>query len=150
LVQLLSPLTPVKEKFNDVGAYLNTEVTGRDIVTLSAPFLIYPIDYYYDGPARIETLPRWDRYNGEELPAFEESTLAEQVEYIRAHHERLFLVLGYDQGYEKIIQTYLDSRFPILEERVFSKDLTVRVYKVRFYDPYESFTSIVSAVESSE
>lgn len=150
LVQLLSPLTPVKEKFNDVGAYLNTEVTGRDVVTLSAPFLIYPIDYYYDGPARIETLPRWNRYNGEELPAFEEKKLAEHVEYIRAHHERLFLVLGYDQGYEKIIQTYLDSRFPILEERVFSKDLTVRVYKVRFYDPYESFTSIVSAVESFE
>lgn len=150
IVQSVSPVTPVKEEFSGVTQYLNASVTGRDVIILSAPFLIYPIDYYYHGPARIETLPRWNRYNGDELPAFDESTLSEQVEYIRAYHEKVYLVLGYDQGYEKTIQTYFDSRFPILEERVVSKDLTVRVYKVRFYNPYESFIDVVSGHLSSE
>lgn len=148
-IQLYNPDTPTREKFNDVGAYLSTHVTGRDIVVLSAPFLVYPIDYYYKGPASIQTLPQWDRYSGEELPPFDAEALPYEIEDIRTNRERVFLVLGYDQGYEGVIKKYLDSRFPLIEEHVFSKGLTVRVYKTRFYDPFLSFTTAVPAFESS-
>ena len=136
VIQSLNPLTPVKEDFARVGHYLNTNVTGQDVVVLSAPFLIYPVYYYYDGPAKIETIPQWDRFSGEELPAFNEETLAETVEDISGSRQRIFLVLGYDQGYQDILETHFKDRFKVIEHHELSSDLSVYVFKLRYDDVY--------------
>lgn len=149
-IQLISPLTPTKERFSYVGTYLEERVSGRDKIIISAPFITYPIQHYYDGPARIETLPRWNRYNGEILPAFNEELLPLQVDDMTRHSDRLFIVLGYDQGYEDVIQSYLDKKFPLLDSFVVSKDLQLRVYKTRFYDPYADFRDSASLSPTSQ
>lgn len=64
LLQIANPNTPVKENFEDISLYLTAKATVRDVIVLSAPFIIYPFEYYYQGITSVETFPIWDRSKG--------------------------------------------------------------------------------------
>ncbi len=42
----------------------------------------------------------------------------------------MYVILSYDQGYEKEFKTYLDNNFEQVNERDFSPDLTLYQYKL--------------------
>ena len=42
----------------------------------------------------------------------------------------MYVILSYDQGYEKEFKTYLDNNFEKVDERDFSPDLTLYQYKL--------------------
>ncbi|NJS40831.1 hypothetical protein HC766_00290 [Candidatus Gracilibacteria bacterium] len=60
LLQTFNPATPVKENYKEVSQYLNKNATSSDIVSLSAPFTIYPVQYYYQSQADLVTIPEWE------------------------------------------------------------------------------------------
>jgi len=70
LNQNISASTPVKENYKGVADYLNLHVKPDDIIALSAPFTIYPIEYYYKGQAGIDTIPKWNRFAHGPIPSF--------------------------------------------------------------------------------
>jgi mannosyltransferase len=128
-VQLTHPDTPVKEDFASVALTLEAEATPQDIILLSAPFMVYPINYYYEGVARVDTLPDWDRFRGEGLSAaVNNSTIAADVAQFSDNKQRIFVVVGYDQGYEADVRNYFKANHTQIDQIRFSNDLQLLVY----------------------
>jgi uncharacterized membrane protein len=134
LVEAYSPTAPVREDYKQATEYLEANVLPQDIIVLSAPFTVYPVEYYYKGQAEIATLPIWNRFVTGPIPAFNEAELPEQVGVLKASHEKAYVLLSYDQGYEETIRLYMDKNFERLEMKTFSPGLTLYVYRLR-YDP---------------
>lgn len=130
--QVASPLTPVKESYREVAQSITKEATAHDIIIMSAPFTVYPFEYYYDGNAQIRTLPLWDRQDIGSLPAFKEAELPDQVGKLIADHQYAYVVLSYDQGYEEKIRTYFDTHFERVSVRSYSAGLDLYVYRVGY------------------
>lgn len=128
-----SNLTPVKEDFKQTVEYLESNATSRDLVAVSAPFTVYPIEYYYRGLARIDTIPHWDRYQADaSIPRFSPSSLEQQILSYTTVYNRLFTVLSYDQGYQTEIVDYLDNHYQLLDSKNYPSNILVRVYKLRY------------------
>jgi|688.fasta_scaffold01223_40 mannosyltransferase len=130
LLQIFNPNTPVKENFEDISIYLTEKATAKDVIVLSAPFTIYPFEYYYQGITSVETFPIWDRSKISSIPQFDSNTISEQVDKIKGSHQYMYVILSYDQGYEKEFKTYLDNNFEKVDEREFSLDLTLYQYNL--------------------
>lgn len=131
-IEITNPVTPAKENYADAVSFLNSHTTAQDAIVLSAPFTIYPVDYYYRGPSRISTLPEWDQYAHGPIPNFSADTLPAQASRVAADVQNVYLLLSYDQGYEKTVQEYFETHYHRLYSHVFSKDLTLYVYRVRY------------------
>lgn len=128
-----SSATPVKEAYKQVASDININVQPQDLVILSAPFTIYPFEYYYHGYAQIQTLPIWNRAAVGQIPAFDLKTMPTEVATLNAHHHYIYLVLSQDQGYEKDIYQYYLTHFKQISHKTYSPDLSLYVYQVGYY-----------------
>jgi uncharacterized membrane protein len=134
IVQIVNRDTPVKEDYQQAVGYLNEKATSQDVIVLSAPFTIYPTEYYYEGGAKVTTQPIWNRFEQGSVPAFDPSKLENEVEKNTGSYQTAWLMLSYDQGYNDKIKKYYDTHFTQLTKKEFSKNLWVYSYKIR-YDP---------------
>lgn len=132
IAQIVNPNTPAKENFQGVSSYLEAKATPRDVIVLSAPFTIYPFEYYYQGVASVETYPLWDRTKIAAIPSFNEATMKEEVDKIKEAHEYMYVVLSFDQGYEETFLNYLETNFERVDKKTFSNDLHLYQYKLRY------------------
>ena len=130
--EYFSKTTPVKEDFKTAAQMIGHRSRASDIVVLSAPFTIYPFNYYYNGDARVTTLPIWDRSVPGAVPAFEDSKLESQVKQINANHQYVYLLLSSDQGYQTKIFQYYERHFENTASHQFSPDLQLQVYRVGY------------------
>jgi len=133
--EIWSSATPVKENYREAATYLNAHVTPQDSVIVSAPFTIYPIQYYYKGSVPLATIPQWNQYAYGPIPAFNAAELAQQVNSITAGSQNVYVVLSYDQGYEKALKDYFESHYQLLDSENFSNDLSVYAYRLRYNTP---------------
>jgi mannosyltransferase len=133
-VEIINPSAPVKENYAEAAAYLEKNASQQDVVILSAPFTIYPVEYYYRGAAPIETLPIWNRLVSGAIPPFDENKLPDEVNSIKGAHEKAWVLLSYDQGYEENIRLYFEKNFQRVDMKEFSPGLRLYVYRLR-YDP---------------
>lgn len=131
-IEIVSASTPVKEDYRDASAYISQKASAEDIIVLSAPFTIYPFEYYYKGPAAVETLPIWNRDVVGAIPAYSSSTLPQQVSTLKDAHQNLWLLLSYDQGYENNIRIYFDTHYQRIDAKTFSPGMTLYGYKLRY------------------
>lgn len=132
VIQTVSARTPVKENYRAAAEYLTENARPDDVVVISAPFTIYPIEYYYDGPAALVTLPVWNPYTSSSTPNFEIERLPEEAEEVSANRARVWLLLSYDQGYEEEVRLYFEQRYERLEQVTFSTNLELYLYKTRY------------------
>lgn len=124
--------TPVKEHYENTAEYLEVHATPSDIIAVSAPFTIYPLEYSYHGTARIVTIPFWNRFTYGPIPSYSDTELEKEINTYKLVYDRLFLVLSYNQGYQQNIQQYLDTHYQLLEIKDFSETIQLRVYKLRY------------------
>jgi len=124
--------TPVKEDYRDVDRYLSTHAQPSDIIAVSAPFTIYPVEYGYTGYAGIVTIPEWDRYEEGSIPKFTLANLEKQIKKYKASYTHIYIVLSYNQGYQQTIVDYMDKYFAREELTKFSPGLEVREYRLRY------------------
>ncbi len=134
VIQIANPNTPVKEDYQQAVAYVSSQSKAQDVIIATAPFTIYPIEYYYHGPAKLTTQPIWDRFASGSVPGFDATQLATQTQTNVSDYRNAWLILSYDQGYNQAIKDYYDNHFQQLTHRQFSPGLTVYEYKIR-YDP---------------
>lgn len=132
LYQNISAATPVKENYMGVSRYLGKNTTPQDIIAVSAPFTVYPIEYSYLGQARIATIPEWDRYVSGTIPDFSIDKLDAQIKEYKKQYTHVYVVLSYDQGYEKKIVDYMDKNYEIYKVVQFSPGLQIRSYVLRY------------------
>jgi uncharacterized membrane protein len=131
-IEIASPTTPVKEDYRDVATYLSTHATGQDIVMLSAPFTLYPMQYYYHGDSPIGTLPTWNQYAYGPIPPYSAQQLPSQIQQEAAGYQNVWLVLSYDQGYNSDVKQYFDSHYQRESSQTFSPGLDLYEYKLRY------------------
>lgn len=132
LVQNVSDGNPEREDYENVGRYISDNATPRDIVAVTSPFTIYPIEYSYTGHARIVTIPEWDRYTQDAIPAFTLADFKKQLVAYGKLYYRMFLVLSYDQGYEGLIRKYLNDHYQLITKNEFSPGVELLVYRLRY------------------
>jgi mannosyltransferase len=130
--QMASANTPTKENYHQATDYLSLHAAGGDIIVLSAPFTIYPVEYYYSGPAAIATLPLWNFYQTGPIPSFSEQQLPGQVAGLIKNHQNVWLLLSYDQGYQNKIFLYFETHFQRLDHQNFSPHLDLYEYKINY------------------
>jgi mannosyltransferase len=134
VVEAESPDTPVDEDYRTAAQLIEDGATPQDLVVLSSPFTVYPFEYYYDGAARLATLPLWDREGP--APAFDSDQLPEQVAALTEGHQYIYLLLSYDQGYEDEVLQYFQQRFERAASYEPSPGMRLLVYRVN----YDEFT----------
>ncbi|MDB5176684.1 MAG: rane protein-like protein [Candidatus Saccharibacteria bacterium] len=134
-VQIFNPATPVKEDYKEAVQYLSSHATGKDVIVLSAPFTIYPTEYYYKGSAKVTTQPIWDRFQQGGVPGFDASKLAAEVKANTDSYQTAWLMLSFDQGYNDKIKKYYDSHFERTGQHEFSRNLWVYSYRIRYDGP---------------
>ncbi len=132
LIEIANSQAPVKENYKDAAQYLTTHATVQDVIVLSAPFTIYPIQYYYRGAVPVKTLPEWNQYAYGPIPSFNESTLPAQATEVADKSQNLYLLLSYDQGYENKIRVYFDTHYQRTDQKNFSNGLNLYVYRLRY------------------
>lgn len=133
VLQAIEPLSPVKEDFRDASEYVAATAAPSDLFVVSAPFITYPVEYYYRGAARLSTFPRWDRFAKDAVPQeFSPDSLAQAASGWADVYSRVYILLGYDQGYNEQIRLYMDKHYQRLDMRTFSPGLTLYVYKLRY------------------
>jgi hypothetical protein len=137
IVEMVSPHNPVRENYRAVADYLDANAQAQDVIALSAPFTVYPVEYYYRGEANIVTLPLWDRYLYGPIPSFNPDTFPQEVENTAKGHQNLWLVLSYDQGYQKEVKDYFDQHYTQLNKISFSPGLDLYEYKVGYETPLD-------------
>jgi mannosyltransferase len=130
--QLYANDAPVRENYKILVNDIKKEATPNDVIVMSSPFTVYPFEYYYDGPLQIKTLPVWDRQNPGPVTAYVPGQLPAQVNELKKGHQNIYLVLSYDQGYEKEIRAYFKSHFELVEDKTYSPGLDLLVYKVNY------------------
>ena len=134
-VQAISPNTPVKENYKQAVQYLDAHAGPSDVIVLSAPFTIYPVEYYYKGSAKLTTQPIWDRFASGSVPAFDPAKVATETKTNVAAYQHAWLMLSYDQGYNLKLKDYYDSHYQKIAEHTFSPNLSVYEYKIRYDQP---------------
>jgi mannosyltransferase len=132
VVEVFSATTPVKENYEQATQYLSTHATPQDVIVLSAPFTLYPVQYYYRGASPLMTLPLWDRYDFGPIPPFVEGNLPSEVKTAVGSSQNVYLLLSYNQGYEKTISDYFNSHYQLIDQQHFSDDMNLYVYKLRY------------------
>jgi mannosyltransferase len=132
--QYVSAATPVKEDYHAVATTIMQHSDARDVVVLSAPFTVYPFEYYYHGAAQIQTLPLWDRQAAGAIPPFSAAKLPSEVKQLNKNHDYVYLVLSQNQGYENTIKQYYLHHFKEVSRHSFSPDLTLYVFQVGYYN----------------
>lgn len=130
--QDVSYSTPVKEDYRGAAEMIQHQAKPQDIVVLSAPFTVYPFEYYYHGTAAITTLPIWDRVSPGAIPPFSKQKLPQEVKTVNQSHHYVYLLLSQDQGYESNIKQYFQGHFQKIESHHFSNDLNLYVYQVGY------------------
>ncbi|MBX4198394.1 glycosyltransferase family 39 protein [Candidatus Parcubacteria bacterium] len=134
-VEVINPSSPVKENYRQAADYLEQHASAQDVIVLSAPFTIYPVEYYYRGPTPVATLPIWNRYETGAIPPFDENKLQQEIDTVKGSHDKAYVLLSYDQGYEEKIRLYFETNFQRLELKEFSPGLKLYVYQLRYDKP---------------
>jgi mannosyltransferase len=135
VVEIINPTAPVKEDYRAAAEYLQTNAKPQDVIVLSAPFTVYPVEYYYRGATEIQTFPIWNRFANGPIPPFTEDKLTTDTNTIKDTHEKAWVLLSYDQGYEEKFRIYMDTHYERIDEKQFSSGLRLFVYKLRYDEP---------------
>lgn len=127
-LQIVSAKSPVEENYQEAVQYIQDRESSRDIVVVSVPFTLYPVEYYYTGVAALTSLPIWDQNSSSGIPPFDAAQLPKEVDSIAKDHDNLWVLYSYDQGYEKNIKSYFDQHLQKLNSKVFSQGLSLYQY----------------------
>lgn len=130
--EIRNPESPVKENYRAAALLISKQAKPQDVVVLSAPFTVYPFQYYYNGAAQIQTLPLWNRTQPGNMPGFDPKTMPAQIQSLSADHTDVYLLLSYNQGYENKIRNYYTNHYHMIETRHFSPDLNLYVFRVGY------------------
>jgi hypothetical protein len=122
----------IKENFADASKYIAQESTFKDVIALSAPYIIYPFEYYYNGPVSTTTIPYWNRFEAGSIPVFSEINLESQVTEMKQKYDKIWLLLSYDQGYQDSVRLYFDRNFKREEYKSFSSKVDLYVYRLKY------------------
>jgi Predicted membrane protein len=132
-VQAVDPRSPVKEDYRDAAHYVTAHAKADDLFIVSAPFTTYPVEYYYDGSARLATFPRWDRFDQGSLPeAYSPDLIERDSKEWEGIYRDVYMLFGYDQGYQEDVRLYMDTHYQRVDMKTFSPGLSLYVYRLRY------------------
>ena len=129
--QSTNPRNPFRENYKGLVQYINEEANPRDIVMLSPPFTTYPFWYYYEGAAKVTTMPVWDKKKGG-IPEISPEQLESDSEFVANGHKRMFLVITTNLEGSAEVKEHFDNNYRKLEKRQFSEHIWVHTYQAEY------------------
>jgi hypothetical protein len=130
MTQFLSPYTPVKEEFRAATLYVQDNAQTKDAFFVSAPFLIYPVLYYYKGVPILRTLPDWNRYSGEALDSsMTQEALDQSLDTYVNQGGKVYVLISYDQGDEIVLREHLFAKYKHVQSIQWSHDLELLIFE---------------------
>ncbi|OGC77446.1 hypothetical protein A2619_03805 [candidate division WWE3 bacterium RIFOXYD1_FULL_39_9] len=130
-LQATHPDNPVREDYRAAVSFLNERTSSRDIIILAPPYTIYPFQYYYEGTARVSTIPIWNKKKGG-IPAYDSEKVANDVKSLQANHKKMYLLLTTNLENSDKVKAYFDEHYTKLEKHKFSKDVWIEVYQAEY------------------
>ena len=131
-LQTVSPLNPVREDYQSAVTDIQRQATTSDVIALTAPFTVYPFEYYYTGNTKIETIPIWDREADGAIPQFSTEELDQDVQKLITGHDYIYVLASHDQGYEKEVVDYFKNRYEQTQSKKYSEDMNLYVFRVGY------------------
>lgn len=119
------------ENYRGVKEYLDKHVTRDDIVAVAPAYTIYPMQYYYNGSAKMVTLPLWDKKKGA-IPETTTENLDKDIKAVSVAYNKLYFVATTNLSDANEVKMYLDSRFKKTEKVQISKNIVVNVYDISY------------------
>lgn len=119
------------EDYRGAKEYLYKKVTINDIVAVAPAYTIYPMQYYYNGKAKMVTLPLWDKKKGA-IPILNEQNLEKDIKTISIGHKILYLVVTTNLSDSNEVKEFLDGRFKKIEKIQISKNIQVNAYDIKY------------------
>lgn len=133
LSQFFNPANPAKEHYKEAVDFVDQNATLRDIVVISPPYTLYPIKYYYNGESAVNTMPIWEKRKEAIPPSINDPlVLQEHALRLGTGYKRIFLILTTNLKDSEEIWSYFEHNYKKLDERQFSRNLKVYVYKVEY------------------
>jgi len=124
--------SPVKEDYQSAATYLQTSAASSDVIAVTNPEAIYPIEFYYQGSASLTTIPLWQWDKTSRSPSFNESQLSTQIQALAKNHTQIWLVFTRRIGYEDQIKQYFDTHYAKFADKQFSQNVWVYGYQVKY------------------
>jgi hypothetical protein len=127
--QTLDPHLSARHDYRVVSKYLSDHVGSNDVVLVTSPFVVLPLEYCSGSRVPMNTIPAWDRNDAASVPAFDHAALRDQVATLSHGKDKCWLVLGCDQGDERAIENFFKGNLRRLEYREFSADLRLAAFR---------------------
>ncbi len=129
--QFSDPLNISVEDYKDSVAYVEQYATPHSLIIVSAPFTIYPFEYYYSGNAPYVTLPLWDRKHPINF-APTPGQMAALVSSSEKTYSKIFLIESYDQGHNNETVSWFNNKFKIIRQENFGYNVSVHEYQISY------------------
>jgi mannosyltransferase len=129
--QVISDDNPAIENYRGAVEYVSLNVTPRDVVVVSPPYTIYPVQYYYNGVSKVLTMPVWDR-SDPIIPELTYERLKQDSTYIQHGHYRIFHITTLDLDGGPEAKEYFDMHYTKLDQKRLSKYIWVEVYQAEY------------------
>jgi hypothetical protein len=126
--QSSNPQTKVKERYREAVEYITRESLPGDKLIVSAPFTIFPFEYYYKGNLPVGALPPLG--NDGASFTFRRTTIRSEIARTVEGFDRVWLIQSYDQGYETDLRYLFNNLYENLAVQEISAGLTVQLYKI--------------------
>ena len=132
VIQNISYDSSAKEDYFGATQYLNTHVTPQDIIAVSAPFTVYPVEYFYTGNSEIDTIPQWNQFSSGGMPIFTLKGLQQQMNDYKKVYQNIYILFSYNQGSQEQIINYLDTHYQREKLINYTYGMQLREYKLRY------------------
>lgn len=120
-----------KENYRGAVSYINNFATPRDIVAVSPPYTLFPVQYYYSSTTRLSTLPFWDRRQLN-LPAPSAEEIKNTTTKLKDGHRRIFLLSTANLYGADNVKYYMDHNYTRLQVLQFSPNVWLYIYQAEY------------------
>jgi mannosyltransferase len=120
------------ESYREAVAYVNENVKINDVVAVSPPYTVFPVQYYYTNlNVPLTTLPVWDRTELN-LPEPSEDRISSDVKSFQEIHPKVFIISTTNLAGGKEVLDYMDHHYKKTDEKVLSPDVVLSVYQLKY------------------
>lgn len=136
LYQIKSQTSPLVEDYKDVTLFITKNATPYDIIAVTPPYTIFPVEYYFNRLIRIVTVPEWNNLEDAPIPKFNPNISGKDIQNYRLTYSRIFIIYSFSQGGDVYkVNDYFLHHFERIGKKVFHSNIEVDVYRFRYDVP---------------
>lgn len=131
-IQVQVRADPVDAGYSGVASFVAERALISDVIAVSPPVAVFPVEFYYSGPSDVVTIPNWNYANPDSVPRYREIHLEEQLSILDNEYQYLYLITTDSPAYTATVRSVLERRYETIGSRHFSPDITLTVFRFQY------------------